>query len=247
VEFGPNNEIVKLCIKGMGMEERGMAKEAASLFLQAWNDASDDFEKFLSAHFMARCQEQVSDKLRWLETALHLAQEINDDAVRSAFPPLYLAISNCYAEMGDPGQAERNRRLAELFDATPSDKGPFYHGTKADLKVGELLTPGRNSNYRSDFTMNHIYFTALLNGAGLAAELAKGEEGGRVYVVEPTGPFENDPNVTNNKFPGNPTRSYRSATPLRVLSELGEWKKQSSEELAKWRERLAVHKGKIVN
>jgi rifampin ADP-ribosylating transferase len=231
----------------MGMEERGMAEEAAGLFLQAWNDAADDFEKFLSAHFLARCQKQVSDRLRWLETALHLAQDINDDAVRSAFPPLYLAISNCHAELGDPGQAERDQQLAELFDATPSDRGPFYHGTKADLQVGELLTAGKNSNYKFAFTMNHIYFTALVNGAGLAAELAKGEKRGRVYVVEPTGPFENDPNVTNNKFPGNPTRSYRSHMPLRIVSEVREWKEQTSEELAKWRGKLAAHKGKIIN
>ena len=99
------------------------------------------------------------------------------------------------------------------------DEGPFFHGTKADLRVGDLLTAGFRSNYRADVVMNHIYFTAL-RGAGLAAELAAGTGGPRVYSVEPTGAFENDPNVTDKKFPGNPTRSYRSVHPLRVVGEV---------------------------
>ena len=90
------------------------------------------------------------------------------------------------------------------------DDGPFFHGTKADLRVGELLSAGFRSNYRPEVVMNHIYFTALVDGAGLAAELAAGDGAPRVYAVEPTGAFENDPNVTDKKFPGNPTRSYRS-------------------------------------
>ena len=99
------------------------------------------------------------------------------------------------------------------------DEGPFFHGTKADLRVGDLLTAGFRSNYRPEVVMNHIYFTALRDGAGLAAELAAGEGAPRVYVVEPTGAFENDPNVTDKKFPGNPTRSYRSTAPLRIVDE----------------------------
>ena len=95
----------------------------------------------------------------------------------------------------------------------PDDAGPFFHGTKADLRAGDLLTAGRRSNYRPDVVMNHIYFTALPDGAGLAAELAAGEGAPRVYAVEPTGAFEDDPNVTDKKFPGNPTRSYRSREP----------------------------------
>ena len=94
------------------------------------------------------------------------------------------------------------------------DEGPFFHGTKADLREGELLTAGFRSNYRPEVVMNHIYFTALVDGAGLAAELAPGEDPPRVYAVEPAGAFENDPNVTDKKFPGNPTRSYRSREPL---------------------------------
>lgn len=119
------------------------------------------------------------------------------------------------------------------------DEGPFYHGTKADLQVGDLLTAGFGSNYYPKVIMNHIYFTALPNGAGLAASLAKGEGEGRVYIVEPTGEFENDPNVTDKKFPGNPTRSYRSKAPLRILGEVMDWERLTPEELKVWREKIA--------
>ena len=105
------------------------------------------------------------------------------------------------------------------------DEGPFFHGTKADLRVGDLLTAGFRSNYRPDVVMNHIYFTALPDGAGLAAELAAGEAAPRVYAVEPTGAFEDDPNVTDKKFPGNPTRSYRSRDPLRIVGEVSRRRK----------------------
>lgn len=128
-----------------------------------------------------------------------------------------------------------------------TDEGPFYHGTKANLKVGELLTAGFQSNYRPKVTMNHIYFTALLDGAGMAAELAPGDNPARVYAVEPTGDFEDDPNVTNKKFPGNPTRSYRSTEPLKVVGEVTEWKRLTPEELQSWRERLTNIKGDIIN
>ena len=131
------------------------------------------------------------------------------------------------------------------------DSGPFYHGTKADLKVGDLLTAGFRSNYKSDVTMNHIYFTALPNGAGLAAELAvalaKGEGHPRVYIVEPTGDVENDPNVTDKKFPGNPTRSYRTKEPLKIVGEVTDWVRLTPEELKTWRERLANMTGEIIN
>ncbi|MEU9066373.1 NAD(+)--rifampin ADP-ribosyltransferase [Streptomyces sp. NPDC048306] len=120
------------------------------------------------------------------------------------------------------------------------DEGPFFHGTKADLRVGEHLTAGFPSNYRPDIVMNHIYFTALRDGAGLAAELAAGDGEPRVYAVEPTGEFENDPNVTDKKFPGNPTRSYRSKEPLRVVAEVTDWTRQSPEALRTVRDRLAA-------
>jgi len=131
------------------------------------------------------------------------------------------------------------------------DDGPFFHGTKADLRVGELLTAGFRSNYRPEVVMNHIYFTALRDGAGLAAELAAGEGAPRVYAVEPMGAFEDDPNVTDKKFPGNPTRSYRSTEPLRVVGEVADWTRLTPEALQAWRERLAElradERGQIIN
>jgi hypothetical protein len=127
------------------------------------------------------------------------------------------------------------------------DKGPFYHGTRADLKIGDLLRAGFKSNYRPEITMNHIYFTALVNGAGLAAELSSGKGDERVYIVEPLGEFEDDPNVTDKKFPGNPTRSYRSIEPLKIVGEVTEWTRLTPEQLEHWRQRLANVKGDIIN
>lgn len=127
------------------------------------------------------------------------------------------------------------------------DDGPFYHGTRADLQVGDLLTAGFKSNYRPEIIMNHIYFTAQINGAGLAAELSKGTGRERVYIVEPTGDFEDDPNVTDKKFPGNPTRSYRSQEPVKIVGEITDWVRLTPEELKNWRSRLANAKGDILN
>lgn len=247
MEFNPNNNVIKLCIQGMGKEEKGKPEEASKLFLQAWNEATNDFEKFLAAYYVARHQENTSNKLKWLETALQFALKINDDAVRSAFPSLYSNIAKCYEDLGDDDNAKKNHELASSFSNNPSDKGPFYHGTKADLRVGDMLTAGYGSNYKSELIMNHIYFTALPNGAGLAAALAKGDGPERVYIVEPTGSFENDPNVTDKKFPGNPTRSYRTNAPLKIVGEVADWARVTPEQLQQWRERLANTKGDIIN
>jgi nicotinamidase-related amidase len=118
------------------------------------------------------------------------------------------------------------------------DQGPFYHGTKANLSVGGLLSPGHGSNYGEGEKANYIYFTSLLDGVAWAAELADGEGRGRVYVVEPTGEFEDDPNLTDKKFPGNVTRSYRSRDPLRIVGEIPDWVGHSPEELRVMRENL---------
>ena len=239
MEFNPNNNVIKLCIEGMGMEEKGKPGEASRLFLRAWNESTNDFEKFTAAYYVARHQKNVSDKLKWLETALQFALKINNDTVKGAFPSLYLNIAKCYEDLSDPDNAKKNHELAISFTDKLSDNGPFYHGTKADLQVGDLLTSGSMSNYKSDLIMNHIYFTALVNGAGLAAALAKVDGRERVYIVEPTGSFENDPNVTDKKFPGNPTRSYRSQAPLKIVGEVTDWVRQTPEDIQKWREKLA--------
>lgn len=136
------------------------------------------------------------------------------------------------------------------MDTVP-EEGLFFHGTRAELRAGDLLIAGFRSNYRPEIVMNHIYFTALRDGAGLAAELAAGDGTPRVYLVEPTGQFENDPNVTDKKFPGNPTRSYRSREPLRVIAEVDDWTRLSPEALQSWHDRLAAlradERGEIIN
>jgi rifampin ADP-ribosylating transferase len=127
------------------------------------------------------------------------------------------------------------------------DTGPFYHGTKVHLRAGDLLTAGYTSNYDHQVVMNHIYFTALPKGAGLAAEIARGDGKPRVYIVEPTGEFENDPNVTDKKFPGNPTRSYRSRQPLRIIGELESWELYDDEFIRRLRIRIETGMGEIIN
>ena len=114
----------------------------------------------------------------------------------------------------------------------------FYHGTKADVQVGDLLTPGFGGNF-AERELKHIYFSATLEAATWGAELAKGEGRGRIYIVEPTGAFEDDPNLTDKKFPGNVTASYRSTEPLRVVGEVEDWVGHTPEQLLAMRDGLA--------
>jgi rifampin ADP-ribosylating transferase len=115
------------------------------------------------------------------------------------------------------------------------DEGAYLHGTKANLAVGDLLVPGRESNFETGRVTNYVYFTATLDAAVWGAELAGGDGRGRVYIVEPTGPFEDDPNLTDKKFPGNPTQSFRSREPLRVVGELLDWTGHSPDKLESMR------------
>ena len=103
------------------------------------------------------------------------------------------------------------------------DPGPFFHGTKAELDAGDLIEAGRSSNFGAGLTANFVYLTGTLDAAVWGAELALGADRGRIYLVEPTGPFEDDPNLTDQKFPGNITRSYRTREPLRVVAEVVGW------------------------
>jgi rifampin ADP-ribosylating transferase len=119
----------------------------------------------------------------------------------------------------------------QLEDNKALDAGPFYHGTKADLKIGDLLEPGYKSNYGEGKKANFVYMTATMDAAIWGAELAVGDGPGRIYIVEPTGLFENDPNLTDKKFPGNPTRSYRTRHAIRVVGEVPEWEGHSPEVL----------------
>ena len=121
----------------------------------------------------------------------------------------------------------------EVYEA-----GVYLHGTKADLAVGGLLVPGRESNFEAGRRMNYVYFTATLDAATWGAELAAGQGRGRIYLVEPTGEFEDDPNVTNKKFAGNPTHSFRTRDPVRVVGELVDWVGHSPERLRAMRDGL---------
>ena len=119
------------------------------------------------------------------------------------------------------------------------ESGALLHGTKAELRVGDVLRPGRRSNYGEDRTAHHIYVTRTLDAAAWGAELAAGDGRGHIYLVEPTGPLEDDPNVTDKRFPGNPTMSYRTREPVRVVGELIDWDGHSPEQILAMRRSLA--------
>jgi rifampin ADP-ribosylating transferase len=112
-------------------------------------------------------------------------------------------------------------------------RGPFYHGTKVDLSIGDLLSPGYPSNYEEGRVLSHIYFSAMLEpaiwGAELAMAFASSKGRGHIYIVEPTGAFEDDPNLTNKRFPGNPSKSYRTRDPLRVVGIVTDWQGHTEE------------------
>jgi len=114
----------------------------------------------------------------------------------------------------------------------------FYHGTKADLKIGDLIEIGNNSNYGSRNKAKYIYLTATLDAAIWGAELAFGESQERIYIVEPTGSIEDDPNLTNKRFPGNPTKSYRSLHPFKVVGEVTKWEGHTPEQLKAMKDHL---------
>ncbi len=119
-----------------------------------------------------------------------------------------------------------------------TDSQTYYHGTKADLNVGDLIEPGYASNYGQRRQARFVYLSATLDAAIWGAELAMGSGHGRIYIVEPTGFIEDDPNLTNKRFPGNPTKSYRSLNPLRVIGEISEWQGHSPERLKEMHDHL---------
>jgi rifampin ADP-ribosylating transferase len=119
------------------------------------------------------------------------------------------------------------------------EEGILLHGTKAQLAVGDLLLPGRLSNFEPGRVMNHVYVTATLDAATWGAEMAAGDGPPRIYIVQPTGPVEDDPNVTDKKFPGNPTRSFRTRQPVRIVGEVTGWVGHPDEQLQSMRDRLA--------
>ena len=126
-------------------------------------------------------------------------------------------------------------RVAVTYEHHDHVAGPFFHGTRVQLAAGDELVPGHGSNFEEGRVSNNVYFTALVDtaawGAELATALAGSGERGHIYVVEPLGPFEDDPNVTDKRFPGNPTQSYRTRHPLRVVGELDSWEGHDPEVL----------------
>jgi hypothetical protein len=127
-----------------------------------------------------------------------------------------------------------DKTIKEPIDTTQ----PFYHGTKVDLKPGDLIAAGYSSNYGKRKKANFVYLSATLDAATWGAELALGDGPGRIYIVEPTGPIEDDPNLTDKKFPGNPTKSYRTRDPLRVKGEITDWKGHAPEQVQAMKDHL---------
>ena len=166
------------------------------------------------------------------------------DSARRRATPTVLQVLSRYprAPRGRTRVAELMQRLDSLLRDPPppprvvDDLGPFFHGTKADLRPGDMLTPGWLSNYDTGRVARHIYLTASREGAPLAAELAGGDGPGRVYRVEPLGVIEDDPNVTDKRFPGNPTRSYRTTQPLRIIEEVLDWEPPDADFVRRIRE-----------
>ena len=140
--------------------------------------------------------------------------------------------------------ADSNDHVPVTYEHCDHITGPFFHGTKSALQIGDELVAGRSSNFHEGRVMNNIYFTARVDtaawGAELATALAGSGERGRIYLVEPLGPFEDDPNVTNKRFPGNPTESYRTIHPLRVVEEVVDWEGHPPEVLKDMLDRLAL-------
>jgi rifampin ADP-ribosyltransferase len=151
-----------------------------------------------------------------------------------------MAVSEEKAAMG----ANSSTHVPVTYESCEHIQGPFFHGTRFALEIGDELVPGKRSNFQEGRVSNNIYFTALSDtaawGAELATALAGSGERGHIYAVEPLGPFEDDPNVTNKRFPGNPTRSYRTRHPLRVVGELDGWEGHDPEVLKAMLDRLAL-------
>ncbi len=133
---------------------------------------------------------------------------------------------------------EKNSKVNTTEVIADPDLPKYYHGTKANLKPGDLIEAGYNSNYGKRKKASFVYLTATLDAAVWGAELSVGEGSGRIYIVEPTGPIEDDPNLTDKKFPGNPTKSYRSRHPIRVTGEVSDWKGHAPEQLKAMKDHL---------
>lgn len=246
MEFSPFHPIVKLCLSGMALAEQGKMQEALTVFAEMHEQAKPGWERFLALYFLGENNNETIQKLKYYTYALEELQRKYDIALKSTLPVLYQKLRATSRAAGNEENARFYDDLLQQCNVEPDDPGPFFHGTKALLQPGDQLLPGFESNYREQLTMNHIYFTALPAGAALAATLAKGKGENKVYRVKPVGVFEHDPNVTNKKFPGNLTRSYRTAFPLTVLEDIQPEPPQH-DELQQWRQKMDGHDGEIIN
>lgn len=244
--FSPTLPAVQVCLAAQKLREAGDAAAAEALLASTLLDTRDKFERFLLTFELSQTYTDPANILDALEFSLQYAKEIDTVATQSAYPRLYEEIANVARNLGDTERVQTYERLSALA-SMPKDPGPFYHGTRAQLNVGDRLTPGGVSNYQDGLVMNHIYFTALIDGAALAASLAKGEAPERIYIVEPTGEFEPDPNVTNVRFPGNLTQSYRSSSSLIITGEVSEYAQLTPDERARWRREVEAGQGEIIN
>lgn len=247
MEFNPGSTSIRLCLLAMEAQAKDNVDEARRLFMEAWNKAGNSLEQFIAAHLVGRSQTDLHQRLQWLQTALVTGLQIKTVPVSSGLSSLYFDIATSYEQLQEANEAATYREQAKVFGNKLQDEGPFYHGTRVSLQTGDLLTAGGASNYQDRLIMNHIYFTASVSGAAMAAALAKGDEPERVYIVTPTGIFENDPNVTDKKFPGNPTRSYRSKSPLKITGEVTSHVAMDADAITKWKEKIRNNSGTIIN
>lgn len=151
MQFDVNNNVVKLCARGMNLEGEGKKEEALKIFQQAWDEASTDVEKFTAAHYVARHQNSVSDKLHWDETALHFALKINDEQVKGAYPSLYLNIGKCHEDLNDFINAHKNYELALSFTNFLTDDG---YGRMIKNGIINGLERVKQENHRDDISGN---------------------------------------------------------------------------------------------
>lgn len=245
-DFDMKNPILKQCLEIITKNSKDNHTIVCEL-QQVQQLTNNDFENFITYYYLSKYQSNYEQRITYLNKAIEYAIHSEIFAVYSSLPYLYTQLSITLNSVCDYKNAKVAKFKADEYQNNTRDVGPFYHGTRADLHIGDMLSPGFPSNYQPEIIMNHIYFTTKIDGAGFAAALASGNSKERVYIVEPVGNYENDPNVTDMKFPGNLTRAYRSDKPLKIIGEIEQWNHLDEDELNKWREKMKTSNQKILN
>ncbi|WP_374723284.1 hypothetical protein [Calidifontibacillus erzurumensis] len=130
IKFDPNNVVIKLCVSGMSFEDSGKIEDAIMMFQKAWNEATNDYERFIAAYHLARQQKSITDKLKWMEISLQCALNINVENVKSAYSTLYRNIAKCFEKLGDSDHAKKYYELSNSYKGAPSDEGHFIMGQR---------------------------------------------------------------------------------------------------------------------